>query len=79
LRRGASLLSVGVAEINGDFGRGDTVRVELQDGTEIARGIINYDSRDILRILRRPSDEIEPILGYYFGDEVIHHNNLALL
>ncbi|MDR0310544.1 MAG: glutamate 5-kinase [Acidobacteriota bacterium] len=79
LRRGASLLSVGVAEISGDFGRGDTVRVALKDGTEIARGIVNYDSRDILRILRRPSDEIESILGYYFGDEVIHHNNLALL
>ena len=79
LRRGASLLSVGVVEISGDFGRGDTVRVALRDGTEKARGIVNYDSRDILRILRRSSDEIESILGYYFGDEVIHHNNLAFL
>jgi glutamate 5-kinase len=79
LRRGASLLSVGIAETTGDFGRGDTVRVALEDGTEIARGIVNYDSRDLVRILRRPSDEIESILGYYFGDEVIHHNNLALL
>ena len=79
LRRGASLLSVGVVETTGDFGRGDTVRVEIQEGTEIARGIVNYDSRDLARILRRPSDEIESILGYYFGDEVIHHNNLALL
>ena len=79
LRRGASLLSVGVTEITGDFGRGDTVRIEQEDGTEIARGIVNYDSRDLARILRRTSDEIESILGYYFGDEVIHHNNLALL
>ena len=79
LRRGASLLSVGLVEISGDFGRGDTVRIENEDGVEIARGIINYDSRDLARILRRPSDEIEPILGYFFGDEVIHHNNLALL
>jgi len=79
LRRGASLLSVGVTEITGDFGRGDTVRVEQEDGIEIARGIVNYDSRDLARILRRPSDEIESILGYYFGDEVIHHNNLAIL
>ena len=79
LRRGASLLSVGVTETTGDFGRGDTVRVTQQDGAEIARGIVNYDSRDLARILRRPSDEIESILGYYFGDEVIHRNNLALL
>jgi len=79
LRRGASLLSVGVLKIAGDFGRGDTVRVEQEDETEIARGIVNYDSRDLTRILRRSSDEIESILGYYFGDEVIHHNNMAIL
>ena len=79
LQRGASLLSIGVTETSGDFDRGDTVRIEREDGTEIARGIVNYDSRDLARILRRPSDEIETILGYYYGDEVIHHNNLALL
>ena len=79
LRRGASLLSVGIVEVTGDFGRGDTVRVELRDRTEIARGIVNYDSRDLAHILRRTSAEIESILGYYFGDEIIHHNNLALL
>jgi len=86
LRRGASLLSVGLVAVAGEFGRGDTVRVATADGdgdgdgeTEIARGIVNYDSRDLVRILRRPSDEIESILGYYFGDEVIHRNNLVLL
>jgi glutamate 5-kinase len=76
---------VGLVAVAGEFDRGDTVRVVMQnikdtaDGTEIARGIVNYDSRDLVRILRKPSDEIESILGYYFGDEVIHHNNLALL
>ena len=79
LRRGASLLSIGVTEASGDFGRGDTVRIEQEDGAEIARGIVNYDSRDLARIVKRSSDEIESILGYYFGDEVVHHNNLALL
>ena len=82
LRRGASLLSIGMIAVSGEFGRGDTVRIIMKDGddeTEIARGIVNYDSRDLARILRKTSDEIESILGYYFGDEVIHHNNLALL
>jgi len=79
LRRGASLLSIGISAVTGDFDRGDTVRIEQEDGTEIARGIVNYDSRDLMRILRRASDEIESILGYYFGDEVVHHNNLTLL
>jgi glutamate 5-kinase len=79
LRRGASLLPVGLTAVNGRFHRGDTVRVVMANGVEIARGIVNYDSRDLARILRCPSDEIGSILGYHFGDEVIHHNDLVLL
>lgn len=79
LRRGGSLLPVGLTAVSGTFGRGDTVRVATQDGNEIARGIVNYDSNDLAQIVRRPSDEIESILGYHFGDEVIHRNDLVLL
>jgi glutamate 5-kinase len=79
LSRGASLLPVGVTGVDGEFDRGDTVRVVRPDGIEIARGIVNYDSHDLALIVRRPSDEIEPILGYHFGDEVIHRNDLVLL
>jgi glutamate 5-kinase len=79
LARGGSLLPVGVTAVEGSFERGDTVRVTLPGGREIARGIVNYDGRDIARILRSPSDAIESILGYRFGDEVIHHNNMVLI
>jgi len=53
--------------------------VTLVDGREIARGIVNYDSRDLARLVRCPSDEIESRLGYHFGDEVIHRNDMVLL
>jgi glutamate 5-kinase len=79
LGRGGSLLPVGLTAVSGRFHRGDTVRIVMADGVEIARGIVNYDSRDLARIVRRPSDEIESILGYHFGDEAIHHNDLVLL
>jgi glutamate 5-kinase len=79
LRKGASLLPVGLSSVLGSFDRGDTVRVVLQDGNEIARGIVSYDSRDLVQIVRCSSDEIESILGYTFGDEVIHHNDLVIL
>jgi glutamate 5-kinase len=55
------------------------VRVAKEDGSEIARGIVNYGSRDLERIKRLPSDEIESVLGYHFGDEVIHRNDMVLL
>jgi glutamate 5-kinase len=79
LRRGGSLLPVGVTAVSGDFDRGDTVRVSIAGGAEIARGIVNYDSRDLVRLIHCSSDEIESILGYDFGDEVIHRNDLVLL
>jgi glutamate 5-kinase len=79
LRRGGSLLPVGLTAVDGTFERGDTVRVVTPDAIEIARGIVNYDSYDLAQIIRRPSDEIESILGYHFGEEVIHHNDLVLL
>ncbi len=79
LQRGGSLLPIGMTEVSGVFERGDTVRVAKADGSEMARGIVNYGSRDLARIVRRPSDEIESILGYHFGDEVIHRNDMVLL
>ncbi len=79
LRRGGSLLPVGMKSVNGEFERGDTVRIANADGIEIARGIVNYGSRDLTRIAGRPSGEIESILGYHFGDEVIHRNDMVLL
>lgn len=79
LRQGGSLLAIGMAQISGTFERGDTVRVLEENGREIARGMVNYSSRDLVQITRRRSDEIESILGYNYGDEVIHHNDLVLL
>jgi len=79
LQRGGSLLAVGLAAVSGKFERSDVVRVVDSDGRELARGISNYASDDLARILRHRSDEIEAILGYHYGDEVIHRNDLVLL
>ena len=79
LRHGSSLLPIGLSALNGKFERGDTVRILDESGHEIARGIVNYPSGDLARITRRRSDEIEAILGYSYGDEVIHRNDLVLL
>jgi len=79
LKRGCSLLPVGITAVTGTFERGQTVRVADPDGREIARGIVNYGSRDLARIVRLPSDQIESVLGYHFGDEVIHRNDMVLL
>ena len=79
LLRGGSLLAVGLVAVEGDFERGDTARIVKKDGREAARGIVNYCSRDLVKIAGLPSDEIESVLGYHFGDAVVHRNDMVLL
>ncbi len=78
-REGKSLLPIGVVGVDGAFGRGEVVGCFAPDGREIARGLVNYGSQETARILRRPSAEIESILGYVDEPELIHRDNLVLL
>jgi len=50
-----------------------------EDGKPVARGISNYTSDEARRIKRKPSAEIEAILGYVEGHELIHRDNMVLL
>lgn len=79
LARGSSLLPVGVIGVSGGFDRGDTVRVVSMDGVELGRGLANYSANDLRRIQGSQSDAIERILGFFYGEEIIHRNNLVLL
>jgi len=78
-RDGKSLLPIGVLAVEGAFERGEVVGCYAPDGAEVARGLVNYGSQDTSRILRRPSSEIEAILGYVDEPELIHRDNLVLL
>jgi len=76
---GKSLLPIGVVEVQGSFERGDVVACVNSAGSEIARGIVNYNSQEAARIMRKASSEIEKILGYVEESELIHRDNLVLL
>lgn len=79
MRRGSSLLPVGILRVRGSFERGDVVQVIAPEGGEVARGLINYASSDLERICGQRSEAIERILGFFYGEEAIHRNNLVLL
>ena len=74
-----SLLPAGVLETHGDFERGDVVVVQDSQGRAVAHGMVNYAQKDLQRIKGMRSSQIEGILGYDYGDEVVHKNNLVLL
>ena len=79
VRDGKSLLPIGVTAVSGEFERGEVVCCEDPEGREVARGLVNYASNEARLILRKPSAEIEAILGYVDEHELIHRDNLALL
>ena len=76
---GKSLLPIGVAEVQGDFARGDVIAVRGRPGAELARGLANYSSAEARLIARKPSAQIERLLGYVDEPELIHRTNLVLL
>lgn len=76
---GSSLLAVGVQDVKGNFSRGEIVSCITVEGKEIARGLVNYNASDVLKIKGKPSKEIESILGYVDDAELIHRDNLVLI
>jgi glutamate 5-kinase len=78
-RDGKSLLPIGVTQVAGEFERGAVVACLDPAGREIARGLANYSAAEARKIMRRPSGEIEAILGYVDEPELIHRDNLVLL
>ncbi len=78
-RDGKSLLPIGVVHVEGHFERGEIVGCFDSDGREIARGLVNYGAQEATRIMRKPTSEIEAILGYIDEPELIHRDNMVLL
>jgi len=78
LRRGNSLLPVGVTRIEGAFARGDAVIIRGPDGVEIGRGLCAYDAEDAQKIRGRSSSEIDAILGFSGRTYMVHRDDLVV-
>ena len=76
---GKSLLPIGVTAVEGEFHRGDVIAVQDPAGKSIARGLSNYSSAEARLIARRPSSQIESLLGFANEPELIHRDNLVLM
>lgn len=74
-----SLLAAGIQEIVGDFQRGDTVDIYDPQGVRLGCGITNYNSSEVASIKGAHSEDITKLLGYDYGSEVVHRNNLVML
>jgi glutamate 5-kinase len=78
LRKGNSLLPVGVIRVDGSFARGDAVLIRGPDGAEVGRGLVAYDAEDAERIKGRSSADILLILGFGGRTEMVHRDHLVV-
>lgn len=76
---GKSLLAVGIKKIEGRFGQGDLVSIVSMEHRLIGRGLVEYSSDDLGKIVGRRMGEIEKILGQKTSDEVVHRDNMVVL
>ncbi|MEN9372911.1 MAG: hypothetical protein RIR79_463 [Pseudomonadota bacterium] len=76
---GKSLLPIGMVQVEGEFSRGDVIAVRDSTGIEFARGLANYASAEARLLCKKPSAEIESILGYAAESEMLHRDNLVLV
>jgi len=79
MERGKSLLAAGVIKVDGKFEFGSAVRILDEKGKEIARGLVNYNSRDLDQIKGMKTAAVRSLVGSNFYEEVIHRDDLVLV
>ncbi|MDR3124975.1 MAG: glutamate 5-kinase [Endomicrobium sp.] len=78
ISKGKSLLAVGITKVSGTFKRGDTIDIaNAQTGKNFARGLTNYDSKDIEKVKGRKTQEMKGVIDIV--EEVIHRDNLVVI
>ncbi len=77
-KQNRSLLAAGIIKVEGKFDRGDIVDVYDSEGAQLGCGLVNYNSGDVNRIKGSHSEKIAALLGFDYGSEVIHRNNLII-
>ena len=76
--QGRSLLAIGITDSSGAYQQGSVVSIHNTTGQEIARGLTNYPSSDVHKIIGQPSECISEILGHRPYENVVHRDNLVL-
>jgi len=64
--------------VEGDFAVGDPVSCVDGEGGSIAKGLVNFSSDEIRKIMGLKTARIAQVIGHKDYDEVIHRDNLAI-
>ena len=73
-----SLLPAGITTVSGAFERGDVIEILSAQRESVATGLANYGSQELAKIKGLRSDRISERLGYEYGDEAVHRDNMVV-
>lgn len=77
---GKSLLPPGIKKVIGNFQRGAAIEIyRLYTNKPFAKGIVNYGKIELEKIAGHKSTDIEKVLGFTYGETVIHRDDLVLI
>ncbi|MFJ6215211.1 glutamate 5-kinase [Streptomyces sp. NPDC092296] len=79
VERRKSLLPAGLTRVDGDFAAGDPVDLLDENGHIVARGLVNFDARELPRLLGRSTHDLARELGPAYEREVVHRDDLVVL
>jgi glutamate 5-kinase len=79
VERRTSLLPAGIAAVEGEFGAGDPVELRDSTGRAVARGLVNFDAKELPQLLGRSTRDLAKELGPAYEREVVHRDDLVLL
>ena len=77
--RRASLLPAGITGVAGDFEAGDPIDLADETGKPVARGLVNYDARELPSLMGRSTRWLASRLGPEYEREVVHRDDLVIL
>lgn len=80
INKGASLLPSGIKEVLGFFSAGDSIDIiNAENNQVIAKGICQYNSRDLDKIKGSKSNQIDGILGYCSSKVIVHRDDMVIV
>jgi glutamate 5-kinase len=78
-RRRASLLPAGITGAEGTFEAGDPIDLTDEAGKPVARGLVNYDAKELPSLMGRTTRWLSSKLGPEYEREVVHRDDLVIL
>jgi glutamate 5-kinase len=77
--RRASLLPAGITGVEGTFEAGDPIDLTDEAGIPVARGLVNYDAKELPALMGRSTRWLSSKLGPEYEREVVHRDDLVIL